>query len=148
VRPDCAGPDVSGGFNVVTPPQGRPLEGLRILVVEDEYAVAADLTWWLEDGGAQVVGPAPTIEDALILIEAHGAALDRAMLDVNLRGEKVFPVADALMKLAVPIVFCTGYEDAVLPRAFAGAARLTKPLDHTALFAALASTSKEDRLAT
>jgi CheY-like chemotaxis protein len=126
----------------VTSPQGRPLKGLRILVVEDEYAVAADLTWWLEDSGAEVVGPAPTIEDALALVEAHGATLDRAVLDVNLRGETVFAVADALMKLAVPIVFSTGYEDAALPGVYAGVQRLTKPLDHAGLLTAFASVTK------
>jgi DNA-binding response OmpR family regulator len=133
----------------VTYPEGRPLEGLHILVVEDEYAVAADLTWWLEDNGAEVVGPAPTIEDALTLIDTHGATLDRAVLDVNLRGEKVFPVADALMRLAVPFVFSTGYEDAVLPGAYAGVQRLTKPLEQADLLAAFASaSSKQRRLAT
>lgn len=126
--------------------EGRPLEGLLILLVEDEYAVAADVAWWLEDSGAEVVGPAPTIADALALVDAHGATLDRAILDVNLRGEKVFPVADALMRFAVPFVFSTGYEDAMLPRAYADVQRLTKPLDHIALLAALAST--EHRLAT
>ena len=130
-------------------PQGRPLECFRILVVEDEYAIAADVAWWLEDCGAEVVGPVPTIKDALALVDAHGVTLDRAILDVNLRGEKVFPVADALMRLAVPFVFSTGYEDAMLPRAYAGVPRLTKPLDHTALLAALASAaSREHRLAT
>jgi CheY-like chemotaxis protein len=127
----------------------RPLEGLRILVVEDEYAVAADVTWSLEDNGAEVVGPAPTIEDALTLIGAQGPTLDRAVLDVNLRGEKVFPVADALMKLAVPFVFSTGYEDTMFPRAYAGVQRLTKPLDLAALLVALTSAaSKEHRLVT
>jgi CheY-like chemotaxis protein len=117
--------------------------------VEDEYAIAADVAWWLEDCGAEVVGPAPTIKDALALVDAHGAALDRALLDVNLRGEKVFPVADALLKLTVPFVFSTGYEDAMLPPAYAGVPRLTKPLNHTALLAAFASeASKEQGLVT
>jgi CheY-like chemotaxis protein len=129
--------------------QGRLLEGLRILVVEDEYAVAADLMWWLQDSGAVVVGPAPTIKDALILLAAQEVTLDRAVLDVNLRGEKVFPVADALMKLAIPFVFATGYEDAMLPGAYAAVSRLTKPLDRAALLAALASAApKEHRRAT
>jgi len=126
--------------------QRQPLDGLRILIVEDEYTVAADMTWWLEDSGAEVVGPAPTIEDALTLIQAHGSRLDRAILDVNLRGEKVFPVADALIKLSVPFVFSTGYEGAVLPQTYVDVKRLTKPLDPVALLAAMArTTAKEGR---
>jgi CheY-like chemotaxis protein len=120
-------------------PEGPPLEGLRILVVEDEYAVAADVTWWLQDSGAEVVGPAPTIKEALTLVAAHDVTLDRAVLDVNLRGEEVFPVADALMKRGVPFVFATGYEEPMLPGTYAAVPRLTKPLDRAALLTALAS---------
>jgi CheY-like chemotaxis protein len=130
-------------------PEGRPLEGLRILVVEDEYAVAADMTWWLQDSGAEVVGPAPTIKDALTLVTAQGVTLDRAVLDVNLRGEKVFPVADALLNRAIPFIFATGYEDAMLPSAYAAVPRLIKPLERAALLAAVVSAApKEHRLPT
>jgi CheY-like chemotaxis protein len=129
--------------------QGRLLEGLRILVVEDEYAVAADLMWWLQDSGAVVVGPAPTIKDALILLAAQEVTLDCAVLDVNLRGEKVFPVADALVNRAIPFIFATGYEDAMFPSAYAAVPRLIKPLDRATLLAAVASAApKEHRLPT
>jgi CheY-like chemotaxis protein len=125
--------------------QRRPLHNVRVLIVEDEYAVAADLTWWLEDSGAQVIGPAATIDDAMDLVRIHGATLNQAVLDISLRGEKVFPIADALLKLDVPFVFSTGYEDAALPPAHARAVRLTKPLNRAALIAALASTASAAR---
>jgi CheY-like chemotaxis protein len=128
-------------------PEARSLEGLRILVVEDEYAVAADMTWWLQDSGAVVVGPAPTIKDALTLVAAQGVTLDRAVLDVNLRGEEVFPVAGALMKLAIPFIFATGYEDAMLPGAYGAVPRLTKPLDRATLLAAVASAAPKSIVA-
>ncbi|WP_426000430.1 response regulator [Caulobacter sp. DWR1-3-2b1] len=95
----------------------------------------------LEDGGAEVIGPAPTVQDALTLIQAHGPRLDRAVLDINLRGEKVFPVADALLALDVPFIFRTGYDSDVLPAAYAHVARHSKPLNCTAVLAALAATA-------
>src|SRR5690606_18777451 len=70
------------------------VEGKRILVVEDEALVAVMLADMLGDLGAIIVGPAGSIDAALPL--ATGAAVDVAVLDVNLRGERVHPVADAL----------------------------------------------------
>src|SRR4051812_9459903 len=71
------------------------LAGKRLLVVEDEYLIAMELCHSIEEGGGEVVGPAGSVEDALGLI-AEVARLDGAVLDVNLRGQRVYPVADAL----------------------------------------------------
>ncbi len=68
-----------------------------------------DLARVLTEAGAQVVGPAGSIEEALDLIA--GAAIDRAVLDVNLGGRIVTPVAQALSARAVPFVYLTGYQE-------------------------------------
>ena len=87
-----------------TAPARRP----RVLVVEDEYFVAADLAEELEASGAQVLAMKPT------LAEARAAAAieqpDVAVLDIDLRGEKVYPLADELLAMGVPIIFATGYD--------------------------------------
>ena len=97
----------------------------RVLVVEDEYFLADDLAHALRKLGAEVVGPVPTRDKALALLEAE--ALDAAVLDINLKGETVFPVADALSKAGVPFVFATGYDEAALPAAYRDVPRWEKP---------------------
>lgn len=110
----------------------RPLTNWRILVVEDEYVIAADLARALEDLGASVVGPVGSTASALALIEGKDA-LDAAVLDVNLGTEKVFPVADALNRHGIRFVFATGYDDWIIPAPYAPAPRLEKPVDTQAL---------------
>jgi CheY-like chemotaxis protein len=108
------------------------LDGCRILVVEDEYLIAADLLQTLEELGAIVVGPAATVERALTLARAE-AGLDGAVLDLNLGGERAYPVADALAARGVPFVFVTGYDDWVVDTAYAQAPRCAKPVDPAVL---------------
>lgn len=103
------------------------LHDCRILVVEDEYMLAEDLTQELLYAGAQVIGPAPTMEAALKLIEPD-LPPDGAVLDVNLGGEPVFPLADALIARGVPLVFTTGYDPATLPERFAHVPTCGKPV--------------------
>ncbi|MBW8840657.1 MAG: response regulator [Sphingomonadales bacterium] len=102
------------------------LRGTRILVVEDEYLLADDLTNALSDAGAYVLGPAASVEDATTLI-GNETAIDAAILDVNLRGDMVFPLADALRDRGIPFAFATGYDDWALPPRFADAPRIEKP---------------------
>ena len=104
------------------------LRGRRILVVEDEYMMAEDLRRDLEKVGAEVVGPVPSVADALRLL-AREEGLDGAVLDVNLRGEKAYPVADALRQRGVPFVLATGYEQWALPEAYKEVSRCDKPVD-------------------
>jgi CheY-like chemotaxis protein len=82
------------------------VNGKRILVVEDEALLALDLRFALEDLGASVVGPCYRLATALSTAELGG--IDAAVLDVDLAGETVFPVADLLRKADVPFVFHTG----------------------------------------
>lgn len=83
------------------------LNGRRILLVEDEYIIAMEVKRWLQRAGAIVIGPVPSVEQALDLIEEEG--LDGAVLDFNL-GDKTtaLPIADKLSALKVPHLFATG----------------------------------------
>lgn len=83
------------------------LKGKRILVVEDEALVAAMVADMLEDLGVEVVGPAGNLDAALDF--ARTAAIDAAVLDVDLRGERIVPVAEVLEDRGIKFVFATGY---------------------------------------
>lgn len=90
------------------------LSGKRVLVVEDELLVAMLLEDMLTDAGCVIVGPFARVPEALAAAEIE--TLDIALLDVNVAGEKVFPVAYALEKRGVPFLFVTGYGQAALPQ--------------------------------
>lgn len=102
------------------------LAGRRVLLVEDEYFIVVELHSALEARGAEVIGPAATVKDALALLAGAGH-LDGAVLDINLRGELAYPVADALLARGIPFVFTTGYDEAVIPPRFTRIARCEKP---------------------
>jgi len=98
-----------------------------VLVVEDEYLIAADLADVLKDAGADVIGPVASVREALELVETFGDRLDGAVLDVNLREERVFPVAEALARRGIPYIFTTGYDSAIIPELHANAPRHKSP---------------------
>jgi CheY-like chemotaxis protein len=86
-----------------------PLAGRRILLVEDEYVIVEVVETWLTRAGAIVVGPVPSVEQALGLLESEADALDGAVLDVNLGPDQTaYPIADRLDELSVPYLFTTG----------------------------------------
>jgi len=101
------------------------ISGRRVLVVEDEALVLMLLTDMVEEAGAIVVGPASSVPEALDL--AGSAEIEAALLDVNLNGQPVFPVAAALRARGVPFAFLTGYGRAGLPDEYADAPVLQKP---------------------
>ena len=113
----------------------RALAGKRILVVEDEYYLADDLVQTLRGQGADVAGPVGTLAEAERLV-AEGR-IDCAILDINLRGEMAFPVADRLGEAGVPFLFATGYSRSHLPERFSGIPHLQKPFDPAELAAAV-----------
>ena len=102
------------------------LKGRRILVVEDEMMIAMLVEDMLEELGCAVVGPAHALDAALALARTE-SALDAALLDVNLSGQPVFAVADALREKGVPAIFSTGYGDAGLREIDRGSPVLQKP---------------------
>jgi CheY-like chemotaxis protein len=108
----------------------------RVLVVEDEYFLADDIMRALQGLGAEVVGPVPTRDKALALL-ASSESIDAAVLDINLQGEAVFPVADALIERGIPFVFATGYDQSAVPAAYDGVRRWEKPFEPAELAKAL-----------
>lgn len=102
------------------------IEGLKLLLVEDEFVLALGLADRLADLGAVVVGPVATVEDALALVE-RVPEIDAAVLDVNLGQEVAYPVADALLARGIPFFFATANERAALPERFANVAICSKP---------------------
>ncbi len=115
--------------------QEHGLEGLRLLVVEDEYLIASDLLMALENAGARVFGPVSDVERAMEVVGESGIDLDAAILDINLGGELVYPAARILRERGMPFLFVTGYTFSSLPREFAAAPCLAKPVDETQLIA-------------
>ena len=111
------------------------LAGKRILLVEDEFIIAAMAEDMLTALGATVIGPASTIAMALRLAETDG--IDAAVLDVNMGGERIDPVAEVLGARNVPVVFATGYGARALGCA-SEAPVLDKPYTQEELAAALA----------
>ena len=104
------------------------LEGRRVLVAEDEWFLAVEMEDVLRGLQATVVGPVPSVAEALRLIEA-GPRPDVALLDVNLGGEMVYPMADRLLAEGVPVILTTGYAERDLPARYAHLPRLEKPVE-------------------
>ncbi|WP_312164757.1 HWE histidine kinase domain-containing protein [Phenylobacterium sp.] len=111
------------------------LAGKRVLIVEDAVLLALELETGLSEAGAVVVGPAYELEEAMNLL---GGQIDAAVLDANLNGLSVTPVAEALAVRGVPFVFATGYGDSGAPMGF-DAPIIRKPYDVTQVAAAVAA---------
>ncbi|WP_371680029.1 response regulator [Microvirga sp. KLBC 81] len=101
------------------------LTGLRILVVEDEAAISLLLEDMLLDFGCEVIGPAARLSTALDAVARE--QVDLAILDVNVAGEPIYPVAEALAERSVPFVFSTGYGSAGIRDSFRDRPVLQKP---------------------
>ena len=123
----------------MTPPMApdERLKGLRLLLVEDEAMVAMMIEEMLEDLGCEVVGPAGDVADALALARSDGG-IGGAILDVNVGGQPVYPVAEALKARGAPFVFITGYEAADIDGRFADVPTVQKPFSMPVLADTLA----------
>jgi CheY-like chemotaxis protein len=101
------------------------LQGIRVLLVEDQMIVAMQIEDMLRAAGCEVVGPVDTVHAAITL--AREKALDLAILDINLDGEKVYPAAEELQARGIPFIFATGYGESTLPEKWRDQPRLSKP---------------------
>jgi CheY-like chemotaxis protein len=90
------------------------MAGLRVLVVEDEFLLAMMLEDTLNEEGCIIVGPFGRVAEAIQA--ATEEQIDLAVLDVNVAGEKVFPVADLLDRSGVPFILLTGYGEKAVPQ--------------------------------
>jgi CheY-like chemotaxis protein len=109
--------------------------GKRVLVVEDEMMIRMLLEGMLTDLGYTVAGQAGEIDEALALVKQ--AEFDVALLDVNLNGNPITPVVDALIARGVPFVFASGYGQRGVPEAYRASPILQKPFQMEALAEAL-----------
>jgi CheY-like chemotaxis protein len=105
--------------------RSKRLIGTRILVVEDEYYLAADLSRALEDEGAVVIGPVGNLPEAQESVAAGG--FDCAVVDLNLRGSVAHRIAEELGDRGVPFLIATGYDRASLPESLQHVPRVEKP---------------------
>ncbi|THK36120.1 response regulator [Ensifer sp. MPMI2T] len=102
-------------------------EGCRVFVVEDEFLVALQIEDDLVAAGYVVVGPFTTLEGSITA--SREQKFEVATLDLNLRGEFVYPLVDELLERGVPVLLLTGYTAADLPDRFRALPRLAKPFD-------------------
>jgi len=127
--------------------RGASQAGKRILVIEDSPVVGPFTADLLSELGYEVVGPAPNMAIARELID--GGAFDAALVDVHIRGERVFPLCEALDERGVPFVLTSGYADWTMPHKWRDRPRLPKPYSidqvEDALTAALDSTPARQR---
>ncbi|WAJ29443.1 response regulator [Antarcticirhabdus aurantiaca] len=108
-------------------PQPPSLRNKRVLVVEDDFFVAEETVRDFEDFGAEVVGPVSSLTLAFDVV-LNGQAIDGAVLDINLLGERVFPLVDVLRRRGVPCVFATGYDRWTVPTDYQSVPLLQKPV--------------------
>jgi len=98
----------------------------NVLVVEDEWLIALDITMLIEDEGHVVIGPAKSVARAVDLIEDN--AIDIAFLDITLGEEKSYPIAEKLAALGVPLTFVSAYNKSDIPSEFQDFDCLSKPV--------------------
>jgi DNA-binding response OmpR family regulator len=113
----------------------QPQARKRVMLVEDEFLLSAVLSADLQDFGYDVLGPYPTLSRGMEAVESE--SFDGAILDINLKGEMVYPLAEELLRRGIPFLFLSGYEAANMPAAFRGHARLAKPANPAVLLRAV-----------
>ena len=104
-----------------------PLAGRVVLVVEDEYFLADDVVSALRALGAETVGPIGNLSLAAEAVASR--PIDGAALDVNVRGQLIFPVARELQARNIPFIFMTGYDQGAIPSEYQHLQRCEKPFN-------------------
>jgi DNA-binding NtrC family response regulator len=113
-----------------------PLTGCKILIVEDEAAIALNLATAVQRAGGIVIGPVASVAEAHV--EMADNRLDGALLDIRLRNETSFPLADILAVLNIPFVFVSGLSSALMPYTHRERPLFDKPYEATEVIEALA----------
>jgi DNA-binding response OmpR family regulator len=103
-----------------------PLNGCSIMVVEDEFLIADDISTILREAGADVIGPAASLPEGMRLA-GDTQMIDAAVLNIDLNGVTVFPLADELLGRGVRIMFLTGYGESTIPEQYAAIPCCAKP---------------------
>lgn len=115
-----------------------PLQDRSIMVVEDEFFQARDLTQAFSNAGARLVGPFPSLDAAMDMLE-DAPPIDAAVLDINLRGRSVYELADLLAERGIPFLFATGYDADLVPERHRNRPVCTKPFRIESLLVAVAN---------
>lgn len=121
-------PDVNHEAIMPAAAREERLNGCRVLVAEDDFFLADDMATALRDLGAEVIGPVGSFRDGLMSM-VTAPFIDVAVLDVNLRGDMVWPLAEILLDRGTDIVLATGYDRSGLPPRFLRLPRVEKPFD-------------------
>ena len=111
------------------------LNGLSVLVLEDDFYIAEDAKAALEEAGAKVLGPFAASREAIA--EAAEAGADCALVDLNLGSGQSFEPARRLLQMGVPVVVMTGYDASIIPEAFSNVPCLQKPTQPRNIVAAV-----------
>jgi DNA-binding response OmpR family regulator len=119
-------------------------QGVRVLLVEDDTMICLLFEDMLLEFGCKIIGPACDLTQAANLARCH-EGIDVAILDVNLAGEVVFPVADILAERGVPFLFATGMGVDGLPASWRGHQIVQKPMTMGQLAASLGHTLRTHR---
>lgn len=122
------------GLNPDTPAE-RSLRGLKVFIVEDESLIAMLLEDILDEFGCEIVGSALTLRQAQE--QAGAVPADVAILDINLGGDPIFPVATTLVDRQIPIIFASGYGATTLPDQWRERPTLPKPFTSDQVISAL-----------
>jgi DNA-binding NtrC family response regulator len=119
-----------------------PLQGCKILIVEDEAPIALNLAAAVAQAGGTVIGPAASVQASFGLMAEH--TLDGALLDIRLRSETSFPLADVLAVLGIPFVFVSGLSSALMPYTHRERPLFDKPYDVQDVIASLARLVRQE----
>ena len=117
----------------------QTLQGLRVLVMEDRSLIAAKVVEALHEVGCIPVGPAATLQAGLEFAQRPDICIDVAVLDIDLRGSLVYPLAEMLRLRGVPLLFLTGYGTNAIPTTWSQVVRVEKPFESTTFIEALIS---------
>jgi len=111
--------------------------GLKVLICEDEYLLASDLSHQLRAMGAEVLDLKPRLRDLVDLLKRPDFAANAAVVDIKLFDQTSFSLVRSLKKLGVALAFCSGYSRRDVPNDLTSVPFFTKPADTGEIVSAL-----------